>query len=107
MKPRTARLTISDGCLLINNGETFAAASLLHRLVEVYCMALPIDSDAPAADLARFDDEWAKTPVWSDKMYTDIPDGPGGPPRTRRDSLARRGHPSGAPRLASEAGPRP
>ena len=38
-------------------------------------MALPIDSDAPAADLARFDDEWAKTPGWSDETYSDMPDG--------------------------------
>ena len=38
-------------------------------------MALPIDSDAPAADLARFDDEWAKTPVTSGDIYSDIPDG--------------------------------
>ena len=38
-------------------------------------MFLPIDSDAPAADLARFDDEWAKTSVPADEMYGDIPDG--------------------------------
>ena len=38
-------------------------------------MALPIDSDAPVADLARFDDEWTKTAVSSDEMYSDIPDG--------------------------------
>jgi len=38
-------------------------------------MSLPIDSDAPAADLARFDDEWAKTSVPADEMYSDIPDG--------------------------------
>jgi hypothetical protein len=38
-------------------------------------MSLPIDSDAPAADLTRFDDEWAKTSVSADEMYSDIPDG--------------------------------
>ena len=38
-------------------------------------MPLPIESDAPAADLARFDDEWAKAPVSSAEMYNDIPDG--------------------------------
>jgi hypothetical protein len=38
-------------------------------------MLLPVDSEAPAADLARFDDEWAKTSVPSEEMYSDIPDG--------------------------------
>jgi hypothetical protein len=38
-------------------------------------MALAIDNDAMAAELARFDDEWAKTPVSSDETYSDIPDG--------------------------------
>jgi len=38
-------------------------------------MALPLDSDAPAADLARFDEEWTKTLVSSDEMYSDVPDG--------------------------------
>lgn len=38
-------------------------------------MSLPIDSYAPAADLARFDDEWAKTSVSAEEMYSDIPDG--------------------------------
>ena len=38
-------------------------------------MPLPIDSDAPAADLARFDNEWAKTSVSSEDVYSDIPDG--------------------------------
>jgi hypothetical protein len=38
-------------------------------------MPLPIDSEAPAADLARFDNEWAKTSVSSEEMYSDIPDG--------------------------------
>jgi hypothetical protein len=38
-------------------------------------MSLLIDSDAPAADLARFDDEWAKTLVPGEEMYSDIPDG--------------------------------
>ena len=38
-------------------------------------MPTPIDSDPPAADLARFDDEWTKAPVPSAEMYSDIPDG--------------------------------
>ena len=38
-------------------------------------MSLPIASDAPATDLARFDDEWAKTSVSAEEMYSDIPDG--------------------------------
>ena len=38
-------------------------------------MSLPIDSDAPAADLARFDDEWTKSSVSGEEMYSDIPDG--------------------------------
>jgi hypothetical protein len=38
-------------------------------------MSLPIDGDAPAADLARFDDEWVKTSVSAEEMYSDIPDG--------------------------------
>jgi len=38
-------------------------------------MPLPIDSDAPAADLARFDDEWTKSSVSGEEMYSDIPDG--------------------------------
>jgi Protein of unknown function (DUF669) len=38
-------------------------------------MALPVDIDAPAAALARLDDEWTKTSVSSDELYADIPDG--------------------------------
>src|SRR5260370_41014011 len=38
-------------------------------------MALPVDTDAPAAALARLDDEWRKTSVSPDEMYSDIPDG--------------------------------
>ena len=38
-------------------------------------MALPLDTDAPAAALARLDDEWRKTSVSPDEMYSDIPDG--------------------------------
>jgi len=38
-------------------------------------MALPTDSDAPAADLSRFDNDWAKTSGSADDMYGDIPDG--------------------------------
>jgi hypothetical protein len=38
-------------------------------------MALPLDSNAPAADLAQFDEEWTKTSVSSDEMYSDVPDG--------------------------------
>jgi len=38
-------------------------------------MALPVDIDAPAAGLARLDDEWTKTSVSSDELYADIPDG--------------------------------
>jgi len=38
-------------------------------------MPLPIESAAPAADLARFDAEWTKTPVQSEDLYSDIPDG--------------------------------
>src|SRR5260370_25032059 len=38
-------------------------------------MALPFDIDAPAAALARLDDEWTKTSVSPDEMYSDIPDG--------------------------------
>jgi|SRR5580704_9494338 hypothetical protein len=39
-------------------------------------MAQPNGSDAQAAALARFDDEWTKTSVSSNEMYSDIPDGP-------------------------------
>jgi Protein of unknown function (DUF669) len=38
-------------------------------------MALPVDMDAPAAALARLDDEWTRTSVSSDELYADIPDG--------------------------------
>jgi hypothetical protein len=38
-------------------------------------MLSPVDSDAPAADLARLDNEWTKTTVPSDDIYADIPDG--------------------------------
>jgi hypothetical protein len=38
-------------------------------------MLSPVDSEAPAADLARFDNEWTKTSVASEDMYADIPDG--------------------------------
>ena len=38
-------------------------------------MALPSGSDASAGGLARFDDEWAKTSVSAEEMYSDIPDG--------------------------------
>ena len=38
-------------------------------------MSLPIDSDVRAVDLARFDDDWAKTSVTAEEMYSDIPDG--------------------------------
>jgi len=38
-------------------------------------MALPVDIDAPAAALARLDDEWTKTSVSFDELYADIPDG--------------------------------
>ena len=38
-------------------------------------MVLPLDSEAPVADLARFDEEWTKTSVSSDEMYSDVPDG--------------------------------
>jgi len=38
-------------------------------------MLSPVDSEAPAADLARLDDEWTKTAVPSGDMYADIPDG--------------------------------
>jgi hypothetical protein len=38
-------------------------------------MALPVEIDAPAAALARLDDEWTKTSVSSDDIYADIPDG--------------------------------
>jgi hypothetical protein len=38
-------------------------------------MSLPIDTDGTAAGLAQFDDEWAKTEVAPDEMYSDIPDG--------------------------------
>ena len=38
-------------------------------------MALPVDIGAPAAALARLDDEWTKTSVSSDELYADIPDG--------------------------------
>lgn len=37
-------------------------------------MTLPLDSEAPTALLARFDNDWTKTAV-SDEMYGDIPDG--------------------------------
>jgi len=33
------------------------------------------NSEAPAADLARFDDGWAKASVPSEDMYSDMPDG--------------------------------
>jgi hypothetical protein len=39
-------------------------------------MAQPTGSDAQAAALARFDDEWTKTSVSSNDVYSDIPDGP-------------------------------
>ena len=39
-------------------------------------MALSTGSEAQAATLARFDDEWTKTSVSSNEMYSDIPDGP-------------------------------
>ena len=38
-------------------------------------MSLPIDGDARAVDLARFDDDWAKTSAPAEEMYSDIPDG--------------------------------
>jgi hypothetical protein len=38
-------------------------------------MGLPIDADASAGDLTRFDDEWAKTSAATEEMYSDIPDG--------------------------------
>jgi hypothetical protein len=38
-------------------------------------MLSPVDSEAPASDLARLDNEWAKTAVPSGDMYADIPDG--------------------------------
>jgi len=38
-------------------------------------MSLPVDSDTAIADLTRFDDDWAKTTVSADEMYSDIPDG--------------------------------
>ncbi len=38
-------------------------------------MLSPVDSDAPAADLARLDNEWTKTTVPSEDIYADIPDG--------------------------------
>lgn len=37
-------------------------------------MSIPIDSDS-RADLARFDDDWAKTSVSPEETYGDIPDG--------------------------------
>jgi hypothetical protein len=39
-------------------------------------MAQPTGSEAQAAALARFDDEWTKTSVSSNDVYSDIPDGP-------------------------------
>jgi hypothetical protein len=39
-------------------------------------MALPNGTDGQAAALARFDDEWTKTSVSSNDVYSDIPDGP-------------------------------
>ena len=39
-------------------------------------MAQPTGSEAQAAALARFDDEWTKTSVSSNDIYSDIPDGP-------------------------------
>src|SRR5271163_4998637 len=41
-----------------------------------YLMAIPAGSEAQAAALARFDDEWTKTSVSSNDVYSDIPDGP-------------------------------
>ncbi len=38
-------------------------------------MSQSIDCNAPAGDLARFDDEWTKTSVSAEDMYADIPDG--------------------------------
>jgi hypothetical protein len=38
-------------------------------------MSLTTYSEAPAADLARLDNEWAKASVPSAEMYSDIPDG--------------------------------
>jgi hypothetical protein len=38
-------------------------------------MALPVDSEAPVGDLARFEVEWAKAPAPSEDPYNDIPDG--------------------------------
>ncbi len=38
-------------------------------------MNLPVDFDAPVAALARLEDEWTKTSVSPDEMYSDIPDG--------------------------------
>jgi hypothetical protein len=38
-------------------------------------MLSPTESEAPVADLARLDNEWAKTPVPSEDRYGDIPDG--------------------------------
>jgi hypothetical protein len=38
-------------------------------------MALPVDTGAPSADLARFDEEWTKTAVPANELYSDIPDG--------------------------------
>lgn len=38
-------------------------------------MAAPTNSDTPAVDLARLDNEWAKTSASADDMYGDIPDG--------------------------------
>jgi hypothetical protein len=33
------------------------------------------NSEAPESNLARFNDQWAKTPVGPEDMYSDIPDG--------------------------------
>jgi hypothetical protein len=38
-------------------------------------MAFPNDGDTLAADLARFDDEWAKSSIAAEDPYGDIPDG--------------------------------
>jgi hypothetical protein len=38
-------------------------------------MALPIDGAALTAELARFDDEWAKTLASTGEVFSDIPDG--------------------------------
>lgn len=38
-------------------------------------MAFPNDGDTLTADLARFDDEWAKSSFSAEEPYSDIPDG--------------------------------